>query len=147
MAQRPIVLSPAERPQALALVGEKLTVLVDQSETRGYEVFLQEGPAGSGPPPHHHGWDEAFYVLEGTVDFGVGEQSLTATTGTFVHLPAGTSHWFRFGANGGRMLSLTGAGSRAADFFRGVNAELPGGELDVGVIGRVASKHDLTFDV
>lgn len=147
MANQAIVLSPSERPKALEIVGEKLTVLADRSETRGYEVFLQEGPAGSGPPPHHHGWDEAFYVLEGTVDFGVGERTLTATAGTFVHLPAGTSHWFRFGAGGGRMISLTGEGSRAADFFRGVNAALPDGELDVAVIGRVASKHDLTFDV
>lgn len=147
MSRRPIVLSPAARPGALDIVGEKLTILADGSVTQGYEVFLQEGPPDSGPPPHHHGWDEAFFVLEGEVEFGVGERRMTATTGTFVHLPAGTSHWFRFGAQGGRMLSLTGAGSQAAAFFTGVNAALPKGEVDVAVIARVASAHDLTFDV
>ena len=147
MSEQPIILSPAARPRALQIVGEKLTVLADNSVTNGYEVFLQEGPAGSGPPPHHHTWDEAFFILEGEVDFGVGERRLTATVGTFVHLPAGTSHWFRFGAAGGKMLSLTGAGSQASAFFTGVDAALPQGEMDVAVIERVASEHDLTIDV
>lgn len=147
MPRQPIVLSPETRPRALNIVGEKLTVLADRSVAHGYEVFLQEGPAGSGPPPHHHAWDEAFFVLEGEVDFGVGERRMTATAGTFVHLPAGTSHWFRFGAAGGRMLSLTGAGSQAAAFFTGLDAALPNGETDVAVIGRVASEHELAFDV
>lgn len=147
MSRQPIILSPAARPRALNIVGERLTVLADRSMTHGYEVFLQEGPAGSGPPPHHHDWDEAFFVLEGEVDFGVGEREWKATAGTFVHLPAGTRHWFRFGAGGGRMLSLTGAGSQAAAFFTGVDAALPEGEMDVAVIGRVASAHALTIDV
>lgn len=146
MTREPIVLSPAARPRALNIVGERLTVLADKSATAGYEVFLQEGPPGSGPPPHHHTWDEAFFVLDGEVDFGVGERALTATAGTFVHLPAGTTHWFRFGAAGGRMLSLTGAGSNAAAFFTGVDAALPNGEMDVATIGRVAAAHDLTVD-
>ncbi|MBK7947408.1 MAG: cupin domain-containing protein [Deltaproteobacteria bacterium] len=147
MSRRAIILSPADRPRALNIVGERLTVLADRSSTHGYEVFLQEGPSGSGPPPHHHDWDEAFFVLEGEVDFGVGERELTATAGSFVHLPAGTRHWFRFGAAGGKMLSLTGAGSQAAAFFTGVDAALPEGEMDVAVIGRVASAHALTIDV
>ncbi len=146
MTREAIVMPPAARPRALNIVGERLTVLAEQSATQGYEVFLQEGPAGSGPPPHHHTWDEAFFVLEGEVAFGVDERELTATTGTFVHLPAGTTHWFRFGPDGGRMLSLTGAGSKAAAFFTGVDAALPQGEMDVAVIGAVAAAHELTVD-
>ena len=28
-------------------------------------------PGGSGPPPHSHPWDEAFYVINGEIAFGI----------------------------------------------------------------------------
>ncbi|MCB1746664.1 MAG: cupin domain-containing protein [Gammaproteobacteria bacterium] len=145
MARPPVVLTPAQREPALDLVGERLTVLVDRDQTNGYEVFLQEGVEGSGPPPHHHDWDEAFFVIDGAVDFGVGEREMTATAGSFVHLPGGTTHWFRFCAGGGRMLSLTGAGSGAAGFFRAVAAAIPDGRLDVDKLTAVADQHEVRF--
>jgi quercetin dioxygenase-like cupin family protein len=30
-------------------------------------------PRWQGPPLHHHGWDEAFYVLDGELTFKVGD--------------------------------------------------------------------------
>jgi quercetin dioxygenase-like cupin family protein len=36
-------------------------------------------------------------VTKGQIDFGIGAESTTASSGTLVHLPAGTVHWFRFG--------------------------------------------------
>jgi quercetin dioxygenase-like cupin family protein len=71
-------------------------VLASAEATEGYEVFLQRGPEGSGPPPHSHPWDESFFVIKGEIDFGIGADSTTALAGTLVHLPAGTEHWFRF---------------------------------------------------
>ena len=37
-------------------------MLASGAQTGGYEIFLQVGPEGSGPPPHNHPWDESFYV-------------------------------------------------------------------------------------
>ena len=96
-----IVVTPTSAPRPLNIVGEQLTVLASGAQTGSYEVFHQVGPEGSGPPPHNHPWDEAFYVIKGEIAFGVGDRELVAQAGTFVHLPAGTTHWFRFGAGGG----------------------------------------------
>ena len=47
------------------IVGEQITLLASGAKTGSYEIFHQAGPEGSGPPPHSHPWDEAFYVIEG----------------------------------------------------------------------------------
>ncbi|MGH6909907.1 MAG: cupin domain-containing protein [Phenylobacterium sp.] len=112
-------------------MGEQITVLASGAQTGSYEIFHQAGPEGSGPPPHSHPWDEAFYVVKGEIAFGVGEKELIAQPGTLVHLPAGTTHWFRFGKGGGEMVSMTsreGASHMFTDFDREVSPENP----DVG---------------
>jgi quercetin dioxygenase-like cupin family protein len=68
---QPFVVSPQDRTQLLRVVGEHITVLASAAQTGSYEIFFQAGPEGSGPPPHNHPWDEAFYVLRGEVAFGV----------------------------------------------------------------------------
>ena len=98
----PIIVTPASAPRPLNIVGEQLTILASGAQTGSYEIFHQAGPEGSGPPPHNHPWDEAFYVISGEIAFGVGDEEMVAQPGTLVHLPAGTTHWFRFGAGGGR---------------------------------------------
>lgn len=139
MQPQPIVVTPDHYPQPLNVVGEQVTVLASGEATAGYEIFHQDGPEGSGPPPHSHPWDEAFYVLAGEVAFGIGEEQLTAAPGTLVHLPAGTTHWFRFGPGGARMLSLTsrlGASQMFTDFDREIAPDRPDLERLVGIGAR-----------
>ena len=110
------VVTPATRPTPLNVVGEQITVLAPGSRTGGYEIFRQAGPEGSGPPPHSHPWDESFYVVRGSVAFGIGGKDMIAEPGTLVHLPAGTIHWFRYGEGGGEMISMTSR-EAASHFF------------------------------
>ena len=143
MSATPFIVSPTNYAPALDIVGEHVTVLASGEATEGYEVFLQRGPEGSGPPPHSHPWDESFFVTKGQIDFGIGAESKTATPGTFVHLPAGTVHWFRFGAGGGEMVSMTsrlGASKMFADIAREVAPVNP----DLGTLAEVAGRHGLT---
>jgi len=145
MSKRAFALSVEDRPRALNIVGEKITVLASKQVTEGYEIFLQEGQEGTGPPPHQHDWDESFFVIEGVIDFGIGDEKMTAQPGTLVHLPAGTIHWFRFGNGGGRMVSMTGEGSDAAAFFTDGDTEMPDGLLDLEKLGAVADRHAVRF--
>lgn len=47
------------------------------------------------PPLHiHHREDEAWYVLDGQMTFYVGEESMVATSGSFVFAPRGIPHTF-----------------------------------------------------
>jgi len=134
---------PENRPRPLNVVGEQLTVLASKEATEGYETFLQDGPEGSGPPPHSHPWDESFYVIRGELEFGVDETRMTGGAGTFVHVPAGTLHWFRFGTGGGQMISMTGVGSRASALFTEIDANIPAGPPNVEKLLEIAERNGL----
>lgn len=126
--------------RALNIVGEQLTVLASGAQTGSYEVFHQAGHEGSGPPPHCHPWDEAFFVTRGEIAFGAGDKEAVARPGTFVHVPAGTMHWFRFGAGGGEMVSLTSRAG-AAEMFTEFDREIASDNPDFGRLVEIAESH------
>lgn len=68
----------------------------DGAETdNGYSIsewWLE--PNTKGPGAHSHPEDDAFYVIEGTMSFLVGDRWLNAPKGSFVLAPAGTTHDF-----------------------------------------------------
>jgi quercetin dioxygenase-like cupin family protein len=142
MAPKAFVVTPEDYAPTLNLVGEHITVLASGEATEGYEVFLQRGPEGSGPPPHTHPWDESFFVVKGQIDFGIGAESTSAAPGTLVHLPAGTVHWFRFGRGGAEMISMTsrlGASRMFAELAREVAPVDP----DLEKLAEVGARHGL----
>ena len=140
---KPFVVTRENAPRPLNVVGEKITVLASGDQTGGYEVFLQDGPPDTGPPPHSHPWDETFYVMTGEVRFSIGEQDQVAKAGTLVHLPAGTVHWFRCGPSGAFMLSVTSR-KGASNVFAALDREIPPGPPDVAKIISVISANGVT---
>ena len=146
MTARPFIVAPEDYADALDIVGEHVTVLASGEATDGYEIFLQRGPEGSGPPPHSHPWDESFFVVKGEIDFGIGADSKTASPWTLVHLPAGTEHWFRFGQGGGEMISMT---SRlgASKMFTDMAKEIAPVNPDLGQLAEVGGRHGLKLVV
>ncbi len=147
MKPKPFVVTPNTYPRALNVVGEKITVLASNASTQGYEIFLQQGDEGTGPPPHSHDWDESFYVVKGNVEISYGDKTITATPGTLVHLPAGTIHGFRFGAGGGEMISVTGQTSHATQLFTTIDEEVPAGPPDIPKLIAVAQKCGVTVAI
>lgn len=139
----PFVVTAKTAPRPLNVVGEKITVLASAEKTGGYEIFLQDGPADTGPPPHSHPWDETFYVIRGDVQFSIDGKSQTAGIGTLVHLPAGTIHSFRCGAQGALMLSVTSR-KGASQVFAALDREIPPGPPDVAKIINVISANGVT---
>jgi quercetin dioxygenase-like cupin family protein len=124
----PFIVLPGQAPRPLNIMSEKITVLASSVQTGGYEIFLQIGPEGSGPPPHNHPWDESFYIIKGEMALGIDQSEMIAVAGTLVHVPAGTTHWFRFGKGGCEMISMTsreGASRLFADLDREISPEKP----------------------
>ena len=77
--------------------GDRYTFLVTGAQSDG-AYFIMEAivPPGGGPPPHiHRREQESFYVLEGTLDIQMGDQTVHASAGDFVHIPIGMVHSFR----------------------------------------------------
>ncbi|MGB2953431.1 MAG: cupin domain-containing protein [Gaiellaceae bacterium] len=72
-------------------------VLVIKSDMPELSVFdLTFHPGWKGVDPHHHDDHvDSFFVLEGEVDFIVGDEQRRAGPGTFVSDPPGARHGFR----------------------------------------------------
>jgi quercetin dioxygenase-like cupin family protein len=147
MSAKPSVIFPENHPQPFNIVGEQITILLTRNTTHGYEIFLQEGPEESGPPPHKHDWDESFYVIRGDIEFGYNDEQMTARPGTLVYLPGGTVHWFRFNEGGGQMISITGQGSDASQFFNDLGTEIPSAAPDIEKLLQIADRHGVDFIV
>jgi quercetin dioxygenase-like cupin family protein len=121
--KKPLVVAAQERSAPLDVGGFLITVLASSELTGGYELFHMEGAEGQGPGPHHHPWDESFYVLSGEVHLGVDGVDTRAKAGALVHVPAGATHWFRFGASGGKMFTITSKG-KASKMFEAFSGDI-----------------------
>jgi len=143
MKPQPFIVAPKDYPKPLNVVGERVTVLACGTATQGYEIFLQQGAEGCGPPPHAHPWDESFYVITGEVEFGVEKKRFLTVPGTLVHIPAGTTHWFRLGKGGAEMISMT---SRlgASRMFGDISREIPPGRPDLEKLVGITARHEVT---
>ena len=144
MKTQPFIVSPENYGPALDVVGTKVIVLASNVATQAYELTLQRGDGGTGPPPHSHDWDESFFVLKGEVEFSCEGRTTMCAPGTLVHLPAGTVHGFRYGAGGGEMLEFTGQGGFATQMFTAVSREISPGSPDVPKLLEVLKQNGVT---
>ncbi len=100
-------------------MGTRYEILLSAETTDGaMGMFRSEDQPGFGPPLHvHHDADEAFYVLEGAVDFARADERLTLRAGGAVHIPRGTPHTFRVrGKRVAKMLTILTPGGFEAFF-------------------------------
>jgi quercetin dioxygenase-like cupin family protein len=103
------LLVPPGEGRTLAVAGGRYTIKASGENTNGaytlIEMFL---PPQSGPMPHlHQREEESFYILEGSLLFQVGDETLTAGAGAFVKAPRGVSHAFKnVGTTPARVLLL-----------------------------------------
>jgi mannose-6-phosphate isomerase-like protein (cupin superfamily) len=70
-------------------------------------------------PFHSHPWDEVTYVLEGEMEFRVGDTEGTGAAGAVVTLPRGVPHTLRVPHGTARYLMVT-IGAPSVDFLREV---------------------------
>ena len=86
-SQRELLYLPPDSP------GWKVTA----KDTLGAYAFVESiVEPQTGPEPHRHSReDEAFYVLEGQLEFRVGERRMVAAPGSFVFAPRGKPHTFK----------------------------------------------------
>ncbi len=72
----------------------------DANEVQGYNhnaavsIIVVDAPPGSGPKLHRHPYEEVFVIQDGTVTFTAGDETIEATGGQVVVVPAGVAHKF-----------------------------------------------------
>ncbi|WP_428675370.1 cupin domain-containing protein [Reyranella sp.] len=138
------IIAPDRRARPLNVVGTQVTVLASNDTTKSYGITLQQGDEGTGPPPHSHDWDEAFYVLKGAIRFHCAGEVHECAPGTLVHIPRGTVHEFHYGPGGGQMLEITGEKTLAAQMFAAVDAAIPSGPTDVSALLQVLAANGVS---
>src|SRR5574338_1668302 len=58
--------------EALNVMGAGVRFVCPSENTgKGWSMMEVTVPRHAGPPSHHHPWDEAYYVVEGEVRFGI----------------------------------------------------------------------------
>jgi quercetin dioxygenase-like cupin family protein len=112
--------------------GDEVTFLLTGEETKGALTLLDFSvPPGGGPPPHiHHREDESFYIREGTFAIRVGDVTVTALPGDFVHVPRGTVHCFKNTSSAQAKMLVSFTPSGMEKFF--AEAFFPAGDRSVG---------------
>ncbi len=124
MQLQPMIVKSNEVPP-LRVLGAQVRFLCEPHSTSGawslMEVTL---PLNSGPPPHMHSWDEAYFVTAGAVQFTVGDQGFTATVGDFVYTPGGVVHGFRGASTQPARVLIFDAPAHAGAFFKRVDREV-----------------------
>jgi mannose-6-phosphate isomerase-like protein (cupin superfamily) len=94
---REAVVLPPGGGRTLASGAEEAQVLtqVDEAATTFGVVHCVVAP-GAGPPPHVHGngLHEVWYLIEGELEFLLGNETAAAGPGTFVHVPPDIVHGY-----------------------------------------------------
>jgi quercetin dioxygenase-like cupin family protein len=94
----------ALRPGEGEVVGSSV-IKADRPELSLFE--FQIAPGGGAALHLHKGHSDSFYVLEGELEFRIGEETVHATPGAYVLAPPGVPHGFRnAGALPARALNL-----------------------------------------
>jgi quercetin dioxygenase-like cupin family protein len=80
----------------VSVAGGTYTILVSGAQTAGRYCLLDMlVPAGGGPPPHRHDFEEMFTLLEGELEFTFRGQSQIVRAGSTVNVPANAPHAFK----------------------------------------------------
>ncbi len=83
--------------ETITALGTTITYRVSTEATGGAWALLEYimPPHFAGPALHRHGHTtELFYIVDGTAAFTLGDETITATPGTSVHIPPGVVHTF-----------------------------------------------------
>jgi quercetin dioxygenase-like cupin family protein len=126
-----------------------LTIKVRGDSGAPFSVIENAMPEGSQTPLHRHeGEDEAFYLLEGTLEIYVDAGWIEAGSGSYVHIPRGTAHGFK-AKTAVRMLVLVGT-EGFVEMARESGCAAPRHELpplppDVSRLEAACERHGITL--
>jgi quercetin dioxygenase-like cupin family protein len=99
----------SEQGEQLSLMGDDIRVILRSEDTDGQLTLVQQRSSpGAGVPLHvNTREDEVFQVLEGRVEFHVGDETVTAEAGTVVYAPRNVAHAFHVVGSGPALIQIT----------------------------------------
>lgn len=135
----PVVVPPGKGE--VLVPGRAVLRISGQQTGDAFEILELGGPEGDGPPPHIHvDRNELFYVLQGTVEFTVGHQTIAAEAGSLIFVPRNTRHGFKLGPET-KLLGLV-APAGLEGFFRELGAGMAAGKSHMEIREGLEPKYD-----
>lgn len=106
------LLVPRDAGQHYHFLNHLMTTKLSASDTDNALTAMEfVGPRGFGPPLHRHDHeDELFYVVDGEVWFGCGEDEAVHGVGATIWLPRGRAHTFQIISDEARVFQITTPG-------------------------------------
>ena len=140
-----IVLNPGEGRQPKVAANMLQTIKV-AGEDVGGEFALWESEIKGGPGPHiHHDDIEWFYVLDGKVEYRLGDEVAVLGKGGFLLIPRGQVHSFQtLGESPAKLLVMV-LPAGFEHFFEEVEAMQESGMEIRQVLSVVGEKYKATF--
>jgi hypothetical protein len=106
-----------------------------------FEVFDNQAPEGSGPPPHTHPWEEAYVLLEGELMILRGAAEFVLRPGQAVHIPAMMLHCYRVLTSTAHLVTVTSPAG-ASGLFVDLDSTVEGPD-DLRGIMTAARRHEV----
>ena len=130
----------------LNVVGAKVRFICSAEKTgQAWSLMEVVLPEGSGPPPHHHPWDEGYYVVEGKVSFNVDGSMHEAQAGDFIYAPGGTVHAFKGLSKKPARVLVFDSPAHSEAFFRDCDAEVKELPRDLPKMPEIGARHQVRF--
>jgi quercetin dioxygenase-like cupin family protein len=102
------------------------TILISGQDTDGrYALIDMLVPAGGGPPPHRHDFEEMFHVLEGELEISFRGAPHRLAPGQTINIPANAPHSFRVISGGPARFLCLCLPAGQEEFFALVGEPLP----------------------
>jgi quercetin dioxygenase-like cupin family protein len=112
---------------------------------KAWSLMENEVPENAGPPPHKHPWDEAYYVIDGEIEFELGERRERVRAGDFVYAPGGTVHAFHGVSKAPAHMLIFDAPAHAETFFKELAREVRELPRDLPKVPEIGDRHGLHF--
>ncbi len=145
MNKQPITVKNGEG-ESLPVLGTQVRFLLEAARTgNNFSLMEVELPKDSGPPPHDHPWDEAYYIIDGDVWFMVEGKEQVFTSGDFVYAPGGVLHSFRGAGERPARVLVFDAPATAEGFFRDAAREVVNYPDDLAKVPEIGLRHNLRF--
>ena len=130
----------------LNVLGDNQIVKLSGQDTNGqFELILQDNPPNASIPKHiHTNEDELFSILEGEVEFEVGEHKTVLKSGDIIFLPRNIPHSFKvIGTQNAKITAIvTPAGLE--NMFEELS-QLPSGPPDFSKVAQICGNYGLSF--
>jgi quercetin dioxygenase-like cupin family protein len=130
----------------LTLAGPVRVRILEDGSTTSHRLGIAEltiAPRTAGPPQHRHAQhDEGFYVVSGTANFTVGDETYEAVQGTLVMIPPGAPHTFANASDQPAVLLNTFTPDLYVQYFRDLRDLIASGQpLDAQGVEQVMARY------